>query len=825
MRHNLFLSGLVILGWATRLAGADIEALPAHVVLTGPNAGQRLIVLGRSDGTFTRDITSQSRFASSNPAIASVDPTGRVRAMGDGDAVITAIAKDGRTEVRVRVKETNTPTVPSFRNRVLPMMTKVGCNAGACHGALAGKGGFKLSLRGYDPNSDHFVMTRQAVGRRMDPVEPARSLLLLKPTMALRHGGGQKLEVGSANYQVLADWLAAGAPPPRPDDVRIRRLEVFPSEAVLHPGDALQVLVRAWYSDDHAEDITDWAKFNSNDDSVASVDGDGKARVTGYGEAAVTVWYANMVGVCRIVSPLPRVLPAEVYAAAPAHNFIDDLVLAKLRVLHLPPSPDCDDATFLRRAFLDATGTLPTPEEVQRFRTDSRPNRRSVLIDALLERAEFVDYWAYKWSDLLLVSSHKLSQPAVWSYYRFVRQAVAENRPWDRFARDILTASGNNLENGAVNYFVLHKDVAELTEASAITFLGTALTCCRCHNHPLEKWTQDEYWATANLFARVVLKNGDHSGEIVVQSSPRGDVLHPRKGVAMPPTPPGGPALPVGSNADRRAYFVDWLTAPDNPYFARAIVNRVWRNFMGRGLVEAEDDLRDTNPATNDELLQALAKDFVAHRYDIQHLVRTIMNSATYQRSAQPLPGNAADQRFYSHYLVRRLPAEVILDGYSQVTGVPTPFSKIQAGTTSGTENYSGAPLGTRAQQLPDSLVVSGFLEGFGRPERGQTCACERQQESTVGQALHLNNGQTLNDKLRDPNSQVERWLRERLGTEEAVRRLFLLALSRDPTPGELKNLRSIVDDAESLGLDSRRQALEDLFWAVLTSREFLFNH
>jgi hypothetical protein len=799
--------------------------MPAEIALSGPQASQRLIVLADEGGQLRADLTPQAKFTSSNPAVATVDEAGVVKAVGDGEAVITAAHDGKQAAAKVKVTKAKEPRVPSFRNEVIPVLTRLGCNSGACHGALAGKGGLKLSLRGYAPNDDHFVLTRQAVGRRIDRQEPARSLMLLKPTMAVSHGGGQRLEVGSADFQLLADWIASGAPGPKPDDPRIERLEVIPPAAVLKPKDALQVVVRAWYNDGRSADVTRWAKFASSEELVAAVDEDGRVKVVGHGEAAITVWFSNLVAAVRITAPLPHAVDPKVFAQAPRHNFIDELVLKKLEALRIPPSPPCSDHEFIRRAYLDAAGILPTPEEVQKFLADRAPDKRARLIDALLERPEFVDYWAYKWSDLLLVSTKRLPQPAVWAFYQFIRQSVADNKPWDRFARDILTASGSTLQNGAGNYFVLHKDVAELTEATCVTFLGTSITCARCHNHPLEKWTQDQYWGMANLFARVGLKNGDRAGDVSVQSQPDGDVPHPRRGVPMPPAPLDARPLPLDSAKDRRQYFADWLTAPDNPYFAKALVNRVWRNFLGRGLVEAEDDLRQTNPPTNEELFDALAKDFVRNRFDIKQLIRTVMNSATYQRSAQPLPENASDDRFYSRYLIRRLSAEVILDAYSQVTGVPTPFTQLAVGASGGTANTSLYPPGTRALQLPDGQIVSPFLDSFGRPDRSQPCSCERQQDSSVSQALHLNNGKTLNDKLRDKKSRVEQWLAEKVGDDEAIRRVFLLALCREPTAGERAKFQALLAEAARDGQTTRREALEDLFWSVLTSREFLFNH
>ncbi len=808
----------------TAAAGAELVAVPATVPLAGPFASQRLLVLDTMSGRAVADRTAEATFTSSNPSVATVDAEGVVRAAGDGEAVITAEAGGRRAMARVTVTGTRAPVAWDFRTHIEPVLTRAGCSSGACHGALAGKGGFKLSLRGYDPATDHFVMTRQAGGRRVDRTEPGQSLLLLKPTRALPHGGGRRFETDAPEYRRLHDWIAAGANGPQPDGPRVERIEVFPPAATLKPQDKLRVVVRAWTTDGRAEDVTNLAKFSSSEEQVAAVDEDGRVTVMGAGEAAVNVGYSNLVASAVVSVPLPNTVDPRVFAQAPRHNFIDEHVLRKLEALHIPPSGLCSDHEFIRRAFLDCVGTLPAPEEVRDFIRDTRSDKRARLIDALLERPEYVDYWSYKWSDLLLVSSRKLPTPAMWAFYRHVRRAVAENHPWDRFARDLLTARGSSLDNGAVNYFVLHKDTAELAETTAVTFLGMSVACAKCHNHPLEKWTQDQYWAFANLFSRVGQKNGDRAGEVIVQSRPAGEVPHPRTGRPMPPAPLDARPLAFDDPRDRRQVLADWLTAPDNPYFAKALVNRVWRNFLGRGLVEAEDDLRQTNPPTNPELLDALAQDFVAHRYDVKHLMRLIMTSATYQRSSLPEPGNAADDRFYSHYLVRRLPAEVLLDAYSQVTGVPTPFDTIRAGGGGPPQVPIGIyPRGLRAQQLPDVQLVSRFLDAFGRPERVQTCSCERSQDASVPQALHLNNGQTLNDKLRAKESVVAHWLERKLSDDEVIDDLFLRALARPPAPAERAKLAALLAESVKAGAD-RREALEDLAWGVLTGREFLFN-
>lgn len=805
-------------------AGAEIKIIPEEITLYGPRGQQHLRVVQVEKGQVIGDVTAEAQLTSSQPGVARLAEGPVVQAVGDGACVLTAAWRQDKAQARVRVQGVQQSFTWSFRRHVLPVLTRLGCNSGACHGAQAGKGGLKLSLRGYAPQNDYFVLTRQAGGRRINRLEPALSLLLRKPTLTVPHGGGRRLAVGSLEYQVLAEWIADGCPGPRPDDPILQRLEVLPAEAILKPGQTLQVLVRAWYSDGQSLDVTRWAKFNSTEEGVAAVNDQGEVRGAGYGEAAISVWYANHVALCQVHSPFPQAVDPKLFAEAPRNNYIDDLVLKKLAALHLPPSPLCSDQEFIRRVYLDTAGILPTPEEVQHFLSDPRPDKRVRLADALLERPEFVDYWTYKWCDLFLVSSRKLPLPAVWAFYQYLRQSVADNKPWDQLAREILTAQGSNLENGAVNYFVRHRDIAELTETTAVTFLGMSVTCCRCHNHPLEKWTQDQYWSLANLFARVGRRNGDRPGEVILQSLPDGDVLHLRRGIPMPPAPLDGAPLSLDSPRDRRQYFADWLTAPNNPWFAPALVNRVWRNFLGRGLVEPEDDFRQTNPPTNGELLDALAKDFIAHKYDVKYLIKTILTSATYQRSSLPLPGNAADDRFYSHYLVRRLPAEVILDTYAQVTGVPTRFDRLLVGTSGGVTTTDAFPLGTRALQLPDTLVVSRFLDSFGRPERSQACSCERMADASVTQALHLNNGQTLNERLRDKNCRLTHWLAEGIRDEEALERLFLLALCRPPTAAERQRLLTLMREGQQTG-SSRREVLEDLFWAVLTSREFLFNH
>jgi hypothetical protein len=822
--RSLFLAfGLLLLALPAR--GADLRLLPADITLTGPNSSQQLLLVDEDKGQARAERTNGAAFTSSNPKVAVVED-GRVRAVGNGEASITARAADGKLAIaKVRVVKAGAPDAPSFRNQIIPVLTRAGCNSGACHGALAGKGGLKLSLRGYDPEADHFVLTRQALSRRVDRSQPEKSLMLLKGSRTIPHSGGRRLVADDVDFNLVLDWIKAGALPPKPGDARLERIDVLPKSALLAPKSDMQLLVRAIFTDGRNEDVTRWARFGSSDEDVAKVTEDGKISGAGNGEASITIGFGTAVATMTVTAPFPNNVPDSVYAASPRHNHIDELVLNKLQALHLPPSAQANDREFIRRAFLDAAGILPTPEEVDAFVVDPSSNKRAKLIDSLLERSEFVDYWSYKWSDMLLVSTRKLPLPAMWAYYRTIRQAVADNKPWDQFARDVILATGSTLRQGGGNFFVLHKDTADLTESISITFLGMSVTCARCHNHPLEKWTQDQYWALANLFSRVGLKNGERLGEVIVFERPAGDVLHPRRSVPMAPAPLDGKPLALDDPRNRRAYFADWLTAKDNPYFARALVNRVWRNFMGRGLVEAEDDLRETNPPSNRELLDALAGDFVQNQFDVKRLIRTVMNSAAYQRSSQKTPGNEADNRFYSRYLPRRLSGEVILDCLSQVTAAPTAFGFVYTGVEGGSKATDNYPMGTRALQLPDSRVASRFLDAFGRPDRIASCSCERQQDATVGQALMINNGQTLNDKLRAKNSRVNEWLAEKIDDPQAVRRVFHIALGRQPTAEEREKCLAILKNAPLDKPAERREALEDLFWAVLSTREFMFNH
>lgn len=783
-----------------------IQILPASIVLSGTEARHRLVV-ERMLGGKLRGEAAGAEFRSSNEAVAVVE-SGIVIPRGNGQATITAAAAGQTASCTVEVRDMERPFHWSFRNHVQAVLTKTGCNMGACHGAQAGKKGFKLSLRGYDERFDYDVLVREARGRRIVPDDPGRSLILTKPTGALAHGGGLRFDTDSLEYRVIAEWIAAGLTPPKASDRRIEHLEVLPRNAVLAPGAQQQLVVRAHFSDGLVEDVTQWVKYDSANAEVAQVGATGQVKIVGFGEGAITAWYLSKVVIATVTVPYNNELSPEVFTQAPRRNFIDDMVLAKLESLALPPSPRSTDAEFIRRAFIDTIGALPSTAETEAFLADSSADKRDRLIESLLARPEFVDFWAYKWSDLLLVNSEKLRPQAMWAYYAWIRNHVAADTPWDEFTRELITASGSTLENGATNYFLLHQDPITLVENTSQAFLGMSINCARCHDHPLEKWSNDQYFAMANLFSRVRAKNAVGDGHMVVYSVGEGELVQPARGIAQPPQPLEGEAITLDDPRDRRSHLAAWLTSPDNPYFARAITNRLWANFYGRGLVESVDDLRLTNPPSNPDLLEAAAKYLVEQQFDLKSLMRTILQSETYQRSSVPLPGNVGDRRFYSRYFPRRLMAEVALDGVAEVTQVPSQFP--------------GFPKGWRATQLPDSNVTSYFLKTFGRPSREFTCECERTSEPSMVQAMHLANGDTLNAKLKAPGNVIDRWLKAKTPDAKIIDSIYLSALSRMPTDGERTELTAVFAATPA---GEKRQLIEDLMWSVLASKEFLFNH
>jgi hypothetical protein len=808
-----------------------LVVLPEKIELLGPTDSQIILVHQRlANGELGRQWPApEVSWQSGSPEVARVED-GVVRPVGSGIAVLRAQVGTDTVEAHVSVQLPEAPAPRSFRHDILPVFSRLGCNSGACHGALAGKGGFRLSLRGYDPVTDHHNITRQMRGRRLELGEPGQSLLLTKPTGAVPHKGGVRFTTDSLDYKILAEWISTGAPGPATNDPQVERIEVVPSISNVQVGEKLRFFVRAYFSDGRSRDVTRWSKFTSTDEAVARVDEDGWVEVIGHGEGAISAWYSSQLAVGRVSSSYSNQVAPEVYEQLFENNFIDTYVHQQLKRLDLPPSPPVDDGQFLRRVFLDCIGRLPSLTETQEFLASEDPAKREKIIDHLLERSEFADYWSYRFSDILLINGTKLRPEAVKAFYKWIHENVERNTPWDRFVREIVTAKGSSFENGATNFYALHQDPETMTENICQAFMGLSIGCAKCHNHPLEKWTNDQYYGMANLFARVRAKgwggdprNGDGSRTIFVDS--KGDLLQPLTGKPQQPTPLDGAPLDFDDPGDRRDYLADWLTSKENPYFARSIANRVWANYFGVGLVEPVDDMRVSNPSSNEALLTALADYLVDNDYDLKSLMRLMMRSATYQRSSQPLPGNAAESRFYSRYYPKRLMAEVLLDAISDVTDVPTEFNQIlfPGADVAATDFY---PTGTRALELWDSAVNSYFLKTFGRNTRDITCECERSNEPSMVQVLHLSNGETLNGKLQSDQSRVAKLLETEAANAEILSEVFLRCLCRPPTDVEQTQLTVLLEEAQAAEEPAtERLAVEDLFWSLMTSREFLFNH
>jgi hypothetical protein len=701
----------------------------------------------------------------------------------------------------------------------MAVLSRAGCNQGACHGNLNGKGGFKLSLRGQDPDWDFRAITRDSLGRRIDRATPAASLILRKPTAAVPHEGGRRFEAGSAEYEILRQWIAAGCH--RDSSVpELVGLEVSPAECIVEaPADRVALRVQARWRGGGVSDMTRLACCEASNPAVATVDADGTVRRLRDGETAVSVRFLQQQVSVRLafVHTRPGFRPVH----PPEVNFIDRQVFAKLRSLRMNPSDLCDDPTFLRRVYLDAIGTLPTPAETEAFLGDRESDRRVRLIDRLLQRNEFADLWALRWCDLLRSEEKVLDRKGVEVFHRWIRAAIAAGQPLNEFARDLVSSRGSSYARPAANYYRALRDPLARSEATAQVFLGIRLQCARCHNHPFDRWTQDDYYQLAAFFPRVqyrIVANNrqdkfdkhEFDGEQIVWVDRVGEVAHPRGGLAPPALLAGtGPRVP---DDDRLQALADWIADPKNPFFARTQVNRVWAHLLGRGLVEPIDDFRVTNPASHPALLDDLAADFAANRFDLRHLVRTILNSRTYQLSSVPDESSRDDEINFAHAQVQRLDAEVMLDAVAQVIGAPVKFD--------------GQPSGTRAIQLPgvQPLARRGhagmgerFMKAFGKPDRLLSCECERNDDVNIPQTLQMLTGDVVTRLLEEPNNRIGRLMAAGAGDRAIVDEFFLAALCRRPKPIEwepiLDYLRRMPD---------RRKALEDMAWALVNTKEFM---
>lgn len=767
----------------------------------------------RPDG-FWGDVTGDARLVSDHPEVAAIDDGGNVLARGAGSARVTATVDGQSTSADVTVVAAPADRAPGFVYDVLPMLSRAGCNAGGCHAKPEGQNGFKLSVFAFDPRADHRAIVKGDRGRRVFPAAPEESLLLRKATQAVEHGGGQRFEVGSAPHRLLTDWIAGGMPYAHPDDAALVGVDVYPRDRRYRKGATQALAVTARYADGLARDVTALAAFASTEPQVARVDDAGRIAVGDVtGGAVVTARFMGEVAVSRVTVPSERLLPDSLYAALPANNFIDEAVHARLKELGLAPSALCTDAEFIRRASLDAIGVLPTPDEARAFLADASPDKRARLVDQLLGRPAYADYWATKWGDLLRPNTQRVGVKPVYLIDRWIRDSLGSNMPHDQFARAILTAQGSTHEVGPVVLFRDRREPADLTTFVSQVFMGVRLECAKCHHHPSERWGQDDFYQFAAFFDSLKRKGQGISAPISGEAEHiwfapgDGAVKHPVTDEPLKPKLPGGPEPTIAQDQDPRAVFADWLTGPDNPFFARAAVNRVWGELMGRGVVHPVDDLRETNPPSDERLLDALARDFVAHRYDRKHLIRTILNSRVYQLSSLPNDTNAADTRNFSRSYRRRLPAEVMLDAVSDLTGVP--------------ESFDGLPAGARAVRVWNNKLDSSFLDAFGRPDASADCPCERDRGTSVVQSLHLMHSTKLQAKIASPDGRAARLAKSDLSPERIVEDLYLAAYARPPEADELK----VAVEAFGAKGATRQSATEDVMWALINSAEFVFNH
>ena len=785
---------------------AKLVLQPAAITLHG-QASQQQLLATLLDGVGESDATFETEFTSSNPVIATVGSSGLVRPVANGVVQIRAAyrGRTGTAQVTVVGLEENQRV--SFANDVQPVLSRAGCNSGSCHGKQAGRNGFKLSLFGFDPEFDYRALISESRGRRVFPAAPNKSLLLAKAANRIPHGGGRRLVESSQQYKQLARWIEQGLLASRPDQPTLVGVSMTPSARAMTLNARQQVIVTASYSDGSTRDVTHLSLYTSNAEAMATVSESGRVATSDLGgEAAIMANYMGFVTTCRVTVPMnPSPVAGAQLAAWKTDHFIDRLVARKWSKLNLAPSPMCDDATYLRRAFLDTIGRLPTVDEVRTFLKDKSPDRRQALIQRLLDRDEYADFWALKWADLFRLNPEQIGSKNALLFDRWLRESFRANKPFDEFVRQLITAQGSSFRDPAVNFYKGFPKPNDLTIAVSQVFLGIRLECAQCHHHPYEKWGQDDFYGLAAFFPRLQRKAGAN-GEELLFASARGEVTHPNSKVVMLPRVLGGETFEASPDTDRRIHLADWLVQRDNPYVARTLVNRMWAHFMGRGIVDPIDDMRDTNPATNQELLDGLAQDFLDHKFDLKHLIRTITSSNAYRLSSVPNQWNVRDTDHFSRAYRKRLPAEVLLDAVCDVT-------ETQA-------SFEGVPPGTRAVQLWNNRLPSGFLDVFGRPERKSVCECERTMETSLAQVLHLMNAPSVNDRIQSPTGRAARLASSKRSEDEIIVELYLAALNRLPADQE----RNVALAAFRTSSD-RRRATEDILWALLNTAEFVLNH
>jgi hypothetical protein len=791
-----------------------LEILPGTLTLSGIRDARQVVVSGAyADGT-VRDLTSV--------ADARVEPAGvvelqeglylRPKKNGTASLIVAAGGKEAR--VAVTVAGMDKPALVSFRRDVVATLIVGGCNAGACHGTPSGKNGFKLSLRGFDPAADYLQLTRDQFGRRTGKHDPEQSLTLLKAVGRVPHEGGQRFGGQSVPAEMLSAWLTEGLQDDAPTLAPVKKVDVLPGARVLHtPSKWQQLAVVATFADGMARDVTRLTNFSSSDPSIADVTPGGLVEFKRSGEVAILTRYLQELVAVRLTYLEPR--EGFVWPNPPEVNFVDKLTFAKLKQMTIAPSDVCTDYEFVRRSYLDCIGRMPTITEAKAFLADKDAKKRDKLIDALVEMPEFADFWALKWADVLRSSRKTIQVKGSYGFQAWLRGHFQKDTPMDEIVRELITSNGNTYTNPPANYYRIAKDPQSLAETTAQLFLGVRMQCAKCHNHPFERWSQDDYYGMAAWFARVKTKpepsvgtkpqGAPVSAEVVFQARD-GEVTQPRSGKTMKPRYIGVGDADVKPGEDRRNALATWLTSPENPFFAKSVANRVWFHLMGKGIVDPVDDFRDSNPSCNDELLDALARDFSKNKFAMKHLVKTIMKSRTYQLSAQPNDSNKDDNKYFSHAVTKLLTAEQLLDAICDFTAVP--------------EKYAGLPAGTRAIQLPDGEVNHPFLKTFGQPARELACECERESDGNLAQALQLINGPTVNEKVRNASNRLGTLLASKMTEEQILSDLFFAALARAPFDDE----KTIALGHLAKGTD-KRKAWEDVLWAVLNTREFLFRH
>jgi hypothetical protein len=814
----------------------SLSVLPEKLTLRGAHQVQQVVVTGHFANGGIRDLTPTCDLRVADPAVVRVEAGGLLVAVKDGATEVTAEVQGRSVKVPVSVEGAAQDHPVNFTNEIVPIFSKLGCNAGSCHGKATGQNGFKLSLLGFEPMVDYEALTREARGRRVFTAAPEASLLLLKATGTIAHGGGKRLEPASRDYQTLLRWVRAGAPFGKDTDPKVTGITVAPAQRVVAPRSGQQITVTAHYSDGSRRDVTTGAEYSSNDTEVVNVNERGVVETLDVpGDGAVMVRYLGHVGVFRATIPLDT--PAEKFTTPPPANFIDEHVFAKLKQLNLPPSGLCGDGEFLRRASLDVTGTLPTAAEAEKFLADTDPRKRAKLVEDLLNRPEYASYFALKWGDILRNRRSGVvglggGAARTLALHGWIHDGLAKNKPYDQFVREVITAKGGVIGEGGqppVGWYHVLKTPQLLVDDTAQVFLGTRIQCAQCHHHPYEKWSQDDYWGLAAFFARVqmtTLKTDvpkDGRGLMTLSINADGKVTDPQGKVYTRPRPLGGEELTVAPGEDPRVKLAEWMTAKDNPFLARALVNRYWAHFLGRGIVEMADDLRVTNPASNPELLDALARDFVEKKFDLKHLIRTICASTTYQLSSAPNEYNGKDRQNFARFYPRRMTAEVLFDALDRAADVPAKF---------GTGGRTSA---TRAIDLPDESIKSPLLSAFGKPDRSSGCECERSGTATLTQSLMLIGSAEVHNRLKDKSSRAAKLAADPRPVADKIKELYLVAFSRLPTAEELRIAEEYLAKAAAAPAPAdvpRQQAssvkqwpYEDLLWALINTKEFLFNH